>query len=81
MAESWLWKISDGNHWESLNTAKYVTVNKIYSQIIQMRADVFLEEAVVEPAVQRFVSKSVVYVIGSHRECGSFNWKMYGHSL
>lgn len=31
-----------------------------------MRADVFLEEAVVEPAVLGFVAKSVVYIIGSH---------------
>lgn len=31
-----------------------------------MRADVFLEEAVVEPAVLGFVAKSVVYVIRSH---------------
>lgn len=31
-----------------------------------MQADVFLEEAVVEPAVLGFVAKSIVYVIGSH---------------
>lgn len=31
-----------------------------------MRADVFLEVAVVEPAVLGFVAKSVVYIIGSH---------------
>lgn len=55
--------------WESLRIIKHwenVTVSKIYSQIIKIRADVFLEEAAVEPAVLGFVAKSVVCVIWNH---------------